>query len=470
VSARRHLTASGRVALAMTLTLTVGVVALALTSYIAVSSGLQADIDRGLLRESEAFMAAVHSGEAEEDDSGLVEIARTYLAARTKAETGAQPILLVRLSDGRVLSNSDVKLETAEGNTELPTAGFSTIVLGSEQYRVATAPILGANGAVAGVFQAALSTAYMRGVAANLGGTLGLGGALVVILGAILSAWAARASLSPLRKVAATAGQITQSSLGDRVPYDGPDDEVGAMVESFNGMLDRLETAFTEQRRFVADASHELRTPIAVVCGNLDLIDHPRTDETSKQRALEAIRDEAGRLGRLVDDLLALARLDSRQLRPFQLLDVATLAEEAVVRARAIGGPTIVNDVPGGLWVSGDPDQLDQALLNLMRNAITHTPVAGTVTVSARVEGDNVVISIRDTGAGIRTEDLPRLFDRFYRSQGPRAATSGGSGLGLAITKRLVELHQGTIEAHNAVGGGAIFTLRLRKQSAPKDA
>jgi hypothetical protein len=127
----------------MTLTLTVGVVALALTSYIAVSSGLQADIDRGLLRESEAFMAAVHSGEAEEDDSGLVEIARTYLAARTKAETGAQPILLVRLSDGRVLSNSDVKLETAEGNTELPTAGFSTIVLGSEQYRVATAPILG---------------------------------------------------------------------------------------------------------------------------------------------------------------------------------------------------------------------------------------------------------------------------------------------------------------------------------------
>jgi two-component system sensor histidine kinase BaeS len=171
-----------------------------------------------------------------------------------------------------------------------------------------------------------------------------------------------------------------------------------------------------------------------------------------------------------VDDLLALARLDSRQLRPFQLLDVATLAEEAVVRARAIGGPTIVNDVPGGLWVSGDPDQLDQALLNLMRNAITHTPVAGTVTVSARVEGDNVVISIRDTGAGIRTEDLPRLFDRFYRSQGPRAATSGGSGLGLAITKRLVELHQGTIEAHNAVGGGAIFTLRLRKQSAPKDA
>lgn len=470
MSGRRRMTASGRVALAMTLTLIVGIVALAVTSYFAVERGLRSDLDRGLLRESEAFLAAVHSGQSEETTAGVLDIARTYLGARTKVESGSHPILLVRLADGRVLSNSDIKLETAEGNTGDLQPGFSTVTLGSEEYRVATARIASSGGTSQGVFQAAISTSYARSVLADLGGTLGLGGAIVVLLGAILSAWAARASLNPLREVSDTAAQITQASLGERVPYGGPHDEVGAMVEAFNEMLDRLETAFLEQKRFVADASHELRTPIAVVCGNLDIIDHPQTDEAARNAALAAIRDEAGRLERLVDDLLSLARLDRGTQRPFQALDVRTLIEEAVVRGRALGGPEIAADARPGLWVEGDPDMLDQALMNLVRNAINHTPEGGTVTVSAREAGDSVEISVADTGPGIREEDLPRLFDRFYRAQGPRDAESGGSGLGLAITKRLVELHRGTISARNSDAGiGAVFTIRLDSRPEPED-
>lgn len=473
MSGRRRLTASGRVALAMTLTLTAGVIALALTSYVAVSRGLQADIDRGLLRETEAFMAAVRSGESEEATSGLVGIARTYLSARTRAESGAHPILLMRLTDGRVISNSDIRLETAAGNVALPPAGFSTVTLGPERYRMATAPIVSANGTVAGVFQAGLSTAYVQSVAASLGGSLGIGGAIVVVIGAVLSAWAARASLSPLREVSATARRITQSSLGGRVPYDGPSDEVGVMVESFNEMLDRLEAAFTEQRRFVADASHELRTPLAVVRGNLDLIEHPLTDAGTKQEALGAIREETGRLERLVDDLLALARLDRGAERPFQPLDVATLVEEAAVRGRAIGGPAIAASSAPGLWVEGDPDMLEAALMNLVRNAIGHTPASGSVTISAKANANEamVAISVADTGAGIKAEDLGRIFDRFYRAPGPRDDASGGSGLGLAITRRLLELHHGTIEARNNTDGpGAVFTIRLPRRAEPKPA
>jgi len=469
VSGRRRMTASGRVAIAMTLTLTAGVVALALTSYVAVSRGLQADVDRGLLRETEAFMAAVRSGESEEATAGLVEIARTYLSARTKVESGTHPILLVRLADGRVLSNSEIRIESAPGNVEMPAVGFKTLTLDDTQYRIATASIVSTEGAVEGVFQAAISTAYMNSVAADLGGTLGLGGSMVVLIGAALSAWAARASLRPLRQVSATAGRITQASLGGRVPYEGPRDEVGALVASFNEMLDRLETAFTEQRRFIADASHELRTPLAVVRGNLDLIEHPLTDDEAKREALAAIRDEAGRLERLVDDLLALARLDRGATRAFQPLDVATLIEEAVVRARVIGGPAIVADTAEELWVDGDPDLLEQALMNLVRNAIRHTPAGGTVTISAKNEGDTVCLSVADTGTGIKAEDLGRIFDRFYRAPGPRDGSGGGSGLGLAITKRLVELHRGTIEVRNATEGtGAVFTIRLKRREAPE--
>ncbi len=447
----------------MTLTLTAGVVALAVTSYLAVSRGLQADIDRGLLRETEAFTAAVHSAESEDASSGVIELSRTYLAGRTKAETGTHPILLVRLNDGRVLSNSDIRLETAEGNVPVPPVGFRTVALGGERYRIATVSIVASDGALAGVFQAGLSTAYMQGVAADLGGTLGLGGAIVVVIGGLLSAWAARASLSPLREVSATAGAITQASLGGRVPYDGPDDEVGALVASFNGMLDRLEAAFTEQRRFVADASHELRTPLAVVRGNLDLIELPTTGDADRLAALAAIRDEAGRLERLVDDLLALARLDRGAQRPFQPLDVSAIVQETVLRGRAIGGPRILSETETGLWIDGDPDMLDRALMNIVRNAIRHTPEDGTVTISAKLEDRSVCISVTDTGHGIRAEDLPRIFDRFYRAP-DMAKKTKGAGLGLFLTKSIVEAHGGRIWLDPDPDSGARICFSLPRQ------
>lgn len=452
----------------MTVALGVGVITLAVASYAVVDRSLSADIDRTLLRETEAYMAAVTSAAATTETAGLIDISREYLTARTTEAMGSHPILTLRLIGGRTLANSETKIELAEGNRTLPDAGFSTVTLDGDEFRVATARVLGPDGSAVGVYQAALATGYSRSIATNLGLTLALAGVVIVVVGAALSVWVARASLAPLREVSKTAERIGHTSLANRVPYDGPRDEVGTLVASFNSMLDRLEAAFGEQRRFVADASHELRTPLAVVQGNLDLIKHPNTSAEEKAAALEAVREETGRLERLVNDLLALARLDAGTRRPFQLLDVATLLEETAGRTRALGNRTVSVNAPKSVWVLGDPDLLEQALINLTRNAVAHTAEGGSIELAAAAEGDDVRVSVVDDGPGLRAEDVPRVFDRFYRTHGPRPASSGGSGLGLAITKRLVELHGGTVKAANRPQGGAEFTVCLPRKDAPK--
>jgi two-component system OmpR family sensor kinase len=291
----------------------------------------------------------------------------------------------------------------------------------------------------------------------------------IVLLGAALSAVIAQASLRPLRHAAHTASGVTFTSLGRRMDYDGPDDEVGRMVSALNAMLGRLEGSFAEQRRFVADASHELRTPLAVVRGHLELLAREQVPEEERAETLALVFDELDRMGRLVNDLLQLARLEAGPARPYQPLELTTLVSEAVARARALGRSEVTQRCDGPVWVDGDPDELTQALLNLLRNAIDHTPDTGTVSVTCADAGASARVEVTDTGPGIRPDDLPRVFDRFYRAQGPRSAETGGSGLGLAITKRLVELHGGRISARNRAGGGAAFTIDLPRRDAPEE-
>ncbi|MHB1342299.1 MAG: sensor histidine kinase [Coriobacteriia bacterium] len=463
------MTAVARVALAMSLALGVGVATLAVASYSVVASSLAADTDRTLLREAEAFSAAVAASNTSATPVSLADASRQYLAARAQSSSGALPILTVRLSTGRVLSNSDIRLELAPGNTAPPARGFANLEYDGEEYRVATTPIVNRTGMTIGVFQAALSTTYTRAISANLAGTLGLAGLIIVILGVSISAWVARATLRPLREVAGTAERIGQNSLEGRVPYTGPSDEVGSMVASLNAMLDRLEAAFGEQRRFVADASHELRTPLAVLRGNVDLIEHAKTTDEQKATSLAIMRDELARLERLVNDLLALARLEAGPTRPFQPLDVATLLLETAGRAYSLGDRQFSVDANVNTWTLGDPDLLEQALMNLTRNAVTHTTVGGHIELAATAHGKEVCITIADDGPGLRREDLPHVFDRFYRGRGPRGDAGGGSGLGLAITRRLIELHGGSVEAANRPEGGAVFTISLPRTGRPRD-
>jgi signal transduction histidine kinase len=446
--------------------LAVGVGALIALADIIVLNRLQADIDATLLREADAYAAAVGSKDASPTVS-LLDSSRDYLAARGHRPSSFAPLLLVKFADGRIVSNSEVALEQAPGNAAAldiakATREFGSVTYGGQTYRTATVPVIGPDGKVQAIFQAAVSQDQVVQIAQQVGWTLVLVGVAIVFAGAGLSALIARGALAPLHEVAHTAQTIGTRSLSQRVEYKGPNDDVGRMVTAFNGMLDRLETAFGEQRRFVADASHELRTPLTIVRGHLDVLAAaPDGDLTEEQHeTLDLVADELSRMSRLVEDLLALARLESGQ-RPYQNVDVCMLAHTALEKATTLGDRRFGYRGWTCAWVRGDPDQLSQALLNLLSNAVSHTSPGGEVLVTCTQRDRTIVIDVADDGPGIRTEDLPRVFDRFYRSGGPRPSDTGGSGLGLAITKRLVELHGGTVGVANREFAGAVFSITL---------
>jgi signal transduction histidine kinase len=441
-----------------------------------VTNRLQGDVDSALLREADAYAAAIGSSReaTESENLTLLDSSRSYLSARGKRPASYAPILLVKFADGRVVSNSEVPIEQAPANRAVidsrsPSRQFNSLYYDGQSYRTATVPVMDPNGQVVAMFQAALSIAPQEQIAQQVGYTLLVTGAAIVLLGAALSAFVARGALAPLHDVAYTAEGIGQRSLSTRVDYLGPNDDVGKMVGAFNAMLGRLEAAFGEQRRFVADASHELRTPLTIVRGHLDVLmasaEGSLTDD--QLETLDIVGDELGRMSRLIEDLLRLARLETGLTREYGPVDLCALGADAVDKVSALGDRRFEFHGETSALVNGDADQLEQAILNLLSNAVSHTSSGGLVSLTCASGGDRVSVEIADDGPGIRREDLPRVFDRFYRAQGPRPTDTGGSGLGLAITKRLVELHGGNVTVGNRRYGGAVFTIDLPAAHVP---
>ncbi len=472
VSGRRGLSAAGRVAVAVLGVLAAGVLLVSLISYTMVRNAATADLDAMLLREVQAYGAAITPATAV-DQRGLEEASRAYLEGRTSSTGGVHPILLVRMSDGKVLSNSAILLENSPDNNRLldpATAanGFTDIVLDGTAYRVATAPIVGTTGTVMGVFEAAAPTTGLSTISRDLTTALAIACIAAIVLGTGLSFWAARRALRPLHDMAASASRVTHQSLGERIEYTGPSDELGQLAQALDSMLDRLEASFAEQRRFVADASHELRTPVAIVRGNLDILKQPWADAEQHEESLRVIDDEVSRMQRLLDDMLSLARSDGARRRPFQPLELSSLLAEVTAKARALDDRRISASCGSDLWVMGDPDMLEQALLNVVRNAIEHTQTGGSIVLACANGGDEARITINDDGTGIKPEDLERVFDRFYRAGGPRPVDGGGSGLGLSIARQLLDQHAGSIQAIPGVQRGATFVITLPLTEPPE--
>jgi signal transduction histidine kinase len=302
--------------------------------------------------------------------------------------------------------------------------------------------------------------------------------ALALILGAFVAGRIVRHSLQPVNALAAASQRLAAGDLATRVTIPPSRDEVGLLARAFNDMAVQLDSAFSAQRAFVADASHELRTPLAALRGQVDVMRRALPEQPADaDRLATSMRRELARLSRLVDDLLILARIDaggSAALSP-RPVDVRGVAEDvcAQVGALPIAKGRDIQLEPGHpVRITADGERLHQVLLNLVANAVEHTPAGGTARVSVEPSAEGAHIVVRDTGAGIPDSDLPKIFERFYRVDAARQRTDGGgAGLGLSIARAIVEAHGGTISAANCADGGARFVVDVPSQpSAPRRA
>jgi two-component system OmpR family sensor kinase len=270
-------------------------------------------------------------------------------------------------------------------------------------------------------------------------------------------------ALSPVKRVTATAQSIASSSdLSRRVNYHGSKDEIGQLAATFDQMIEQIDRLVRSQRSFVADASHELRGPLTVIRGNLDLLKRNLSEE-DRSESIRVLEAEMTRMTRIVNDLLVLAEVESGQLDQEQTVSLKELLLDAYERALQLAGERqVVIERQEDLWVKGDAHRLDQLIGNLVGNAIKYTPEGGTITLSLYQDGDWARQDVADTGMGIPAEHLPHIFERFYRVDKARSRRSGGSGLGLAIVKGIAEQHGGKVSVTSEPGKGSTFSVWLR--------
>ncbi|MGH9135680.1 MAG: sensor histidine kinase [Acidimicrobiales bacterium] len=287
-----------------------------------------------------------------------------------------------------------------------------------------------------------------------------------VLLLATAVAWAvAGRLLRPVRQLTAAAEAIDDSDLGRRIPVEG-NDEIARLARRFNEMLDRLQGSFATQQTFVDDAGHELRTPITVVRGHLELMG----DDPDEQReTIALVTDELDRMTRIVDDLLLLAKSEQPDFLQRQPVDVADLTTDLLDKASALGDNDWHLDMTAPGTVNADPQRITQAVLNLARNAVEHATPGGEIGLGSRWGDDGLRLWVRDDGPGIDPADRDRIFERFARGGEGRRRT-GGAGLGLAIVRSIATAHGGRVELDSTPGGGATFTIVLPGFAPPVDA
>jgi two-component system, OmpR family, sensor kinase len=281
---------------------------------------------------------------------------------------------------------------------------------------------------------------------------LAAGVSTAVLLLASLLAWVvAGRVLAPMRALRDTARSITESDLTRRIPVEG-DDELADIARNFNEMLDRLEEAFASQKAFISDAGHELRTPITIIRGHLDVMGD---DPDDRRETLEIVSDELDRMSRLVNDLLLLAKATRPDFLQPETLDLEELTRELFAKASALGRRDWrLASVGKGRFIA-DGQRLTQAIMNLSQNAAAHTSDGDAIELGSDRSGEMVRLWVEDTGPGISPEHQDRIFDRFVRLD----RASEGGGLGLAITAAVAEAHGGRVEVKSRPGAGACFSV-----------
>jgi signal transduction histidine kinase len=270
--------------------------------------------------------------------------------------------------------------------------------------------------------------------------------------------------LAPIERITSVARDIQATDLSRRIELGGPEDELRRLADTFDAMLARLDAAFGAQRQFLADASHELRNPLAIIRTNLDVaLADPDADPEELRQSLVVIQRASDRMSHLVDDLLALARGQALEVRS-ETVDlgaaVADASDELFLSAKR-RDITLDRTIVPGVVVSGDYDALKRAVSNLLENAVRYAPPGSRVRLAVGSERSRAWVSVSDEGPGLAPEDQRRVFDRFWRADKGRSRAEGGTGLGLAIVRQIANSHGGEVQLQSRVGVGSTFTIWL---------
>ncbi|MEM1391755.1 MAG: HAMP domain-containing sensor histidine kinase [Cyanobacteria bacterium P01_H01_bin.150] len=284
---------------------------------------------------------------------------------------------------------------------------------------------------------------------------------IVVIVALILSWIASGKILAPLRSFSGTARSISESDLSLRIPVRGKD-ELAEVATTFNEMMDRLEATFTTQRNFINDAGHELRTPITIIRGHLELMDNDNPEEVEETATL--VIDELDRMSRFVEDLLLLTKAERPDFLLLEIVDVQSFTEELFAKAQALAERNWYLDKTAKGMILFDRQRLTQAVMNLAQNATQHTTNNDTIAIGSSIDKDKIIFWVRDTGEGINQTDQQRIFERFARAANSRRR-SEGAGLGLSIVKAIAEAHDGEATLESQPGKGAKFCIILPVRS-----
>lgn len=346
--------------------------------------------------------------------------------------------------------------------------GFSTqsgIAGGEDAWRVLSQPMVDSGDRVIAWVQAAQSVLPVKEAVQDLQEQLLFGIPLVLIFAGAGGYFLATRALQPIRQITHTAQSITAQDLSQRLDYSGPGDEIGDLAKTFDQMITRLQESFERERRFTNDAAHELRTPLAILKGQMDVtLSRPR-DTAEYEGKLRELSVQVERLIRLSNALLFLARTDrASSIRASDPVDLSEVLAILLEQIRPLAGGKnigITENLEEGLVTWGDNDQLIQLFMNVIENALTYTPAGGHISVRGRLHTGYAVTDINNTGSTIPDEHLPHVFERFYRVDSDRSSRSGGNGLGLAIAQEIASLHGGRIEVRSDPAEGVTFSVWL---------
>ena len=452
------------------------VLLLALTTAASVLVGRQIlyqrvdeSIDDELVQESKE-LRALASGIDPQTGEPFGDNVRRIFEVFLERNTPSQNQSLITFVDGRPFLRSrqvvpyrldaDRDLVRRWATVESPDRGTVSTPAGTVEY---LAIPIRSGGETNGVFVDAWFLDLERGEAtpAILGATAI--GFVVLVIGSFLAWWLAGRILGPIEDIRNTASSMSETDLSKRIDVSG-DDEIAELARTFNSMLDRLEESFRTQRRFIDDASHELRTPITVIQGHLELLED---DPEERRQTLELVMDELNRMNRFVSDLLLLARSQHPDFLNLTTVDVGPLLDETYAKSRVLEERDWRVEERAEGRIVADRERITQAIMQLAQNAVQYTTGSDGIFIGSALQDGWARFWVRDTGAGIPPDEQTRIFDRFTRGRGLRR--SQGAGLGLAIVQSIAEAHSGKIELDSEVGRGSRFTLVLPTEGPRPD-